>query len=230
VEILDIEATRVCHSETARHFEVFFEVRPHLEARKLLLATGMRDRLPEIENIKELYGTSVHHCPYCDAWEHRDRHLMALGNGSKAIGLSLALKTWSSRVTCCSNGEQLESDQIELLERNGIHYRHEAPVRFTTRDGLLDEVLFRNGTRMGCDAVFFDSDQVQRSHLPAQLGCDRNEQDMVRAGDRQGTGIRGLFLAGDADDDVQFTIVAAAEGAKAATAINRELQEEDRTR
>jgi thioredoxin reductase len=68
---------------------------------------------------------------------------------------------------------------------------------------------------------------VQRSRLPCMLGCECDDNGLIRTKGKQGTGVCGLFLAGDADGDVQFAIVAAAEGAVAATAINRELQDED---
>ncbi len=69
---------------------------------------------------------------------------------------------------------------------------------------------------------------VQRSSLPTALGCECDEQGLIVTQGKQKVGVCGLFLAGDADGDVQFAIVAAAEGATAATAINRELQDEDR--
>ena len=92
----------------------------------------------------------------------------------------------------------------------------------------LQRILFEAGPPLECDALFFNTDQVQRSELPAMLGCEPRRAQQVRTHDKQRTCMPGLFLAGDADGDVQFVIVAAAEGARAATAINRELQEEDR--
>jgi thioredoxin reductase len=79
-----------------------------------------------------------------------------------------------------------------------------------------------------CDALFFCSEQGQRSKLPLMLGCRCDDHGLIQTKKKQGTGVRGLFLAGDADGDVQLAVVAAAEGAIAATAINRELQDEDR--
>jgi thioredoxin reductase len=75
--------------------------------------------------------------------------------------------------------------------------------------------------------LFFNTDQLQRSDLPEQLGCTLDD-DQVQTGRKQRTSVPGLYLAGDADGDVQFAIVAAAEGATAGVAINRELQDEDR--
>ena len=76
--------------------------------------------------------------------------------------------------------------------------------------------------------MFFNTDRVQRSALPRQLGCRYDPKGHVCTEDRQGTGVAGVFVVGDADDGVQFVIVAAAEGATAAVAVNRQLQEEDR--
>jgi thioredoxin reductase len=78
-----------------------------IRARKVLLATGVRDVLPDLPGFVPLYGASVHHCPYCDAWEHRDQRLAAYGQGEAALGLALSLRTWSKRVTACTDGARL---------------------------------------------------------------------------------------------------------------------------
>lgn len=229
VELVDAEATGVCLcNETPSEFEVQVAGRGPLTARKLLLATGVRDVLPKIERIDEFYGVSVHHCPYCDGWEHRDERLAAVGQGKAAVGLALSLRTWSDRVTACTSGEPLEDADRERLTRNGIALRVETPVRLEGRDGRLERIQFAAGAPLECDALFFSSEMVQRSKLPLALGCPCDEQGLIITEGKQRAGVCGLFLAGDADGDVQFVIVAAAEGATAATAINRELQDEDR--
>lgn len=215
-----------CSAEGNAGFEIAI-IGTAFRARKLLLATGVRDSLPEIENIAELYGKSVHHCPYCDGWEHRDERLVALGDGDEVAGLALSLRTWSSNVTACSNGSSVSQKMSDRLTRHGISIREEAVIRLDHSDGRLKSMTFAAGPCYECDAVFFHSSKVQHSPLPAALGCNFDRHGLIRTEGKQGTGIPGLFLAGDADGDVQFAIVAAAEGATAATAINRELQDED---
>ena len=95
------------------------------------------------------------------------------------------------------------------------------------RDGQIERLHFAAGPPLECDALFFSSEMVQRSKLPTLLGCKCDEEGLIITKGKQRVGVCGLFLAGDADGDVQFAIVAAAEGATAATAINRELQDED---
>jgi thioredoxin reductase len=189
----------------------------------------MTDLIPEIPGVKELYGQSVHHCPYCDGWEHRDQHLAAFGNGSASVKLALTLRSWSRQVTACSHGASLSAADREILSKNKIGWREEMVIRLVPRDGKLGEIAFESGAPLACDALFFSADQCQQSKLPEMLGCRVDEDNCVQTSDKQGTRIHGLFLAGDADGEVQFAIVAAAEGAIAATAINTMLQEQDTT-
>ena len=197
-----------------------------LHGRKLLLATGVRDVLPDVPGIREFYGRGVFHCPYCDAYEHRDQSLIAFGSGEAAVGLALSLCTWSPQVTACTHGKDIEAGHRQRLQRSHIRLI-EWPIVRLEGDGVLRAILFENGERLPCSALFFNTDKLQRSNLPQQLGL-RLDDDEVQTGRKQRTNVPGLYLAGDADGDVQFAIVAAAEGATAAVAINRELQEEDR--
>jgi thioredoxin reductase len=198
-------------------------------ARALLLCTGVVDVLPDIANLRDFYGRSVHHCPYCDGWEHRDERLVAFGKTAKgAVNLSLSLRTWSPHVTACSDGERFDEQQRASLKKNDVKFRQERVVAMRGQGGVLQELAFESGPPIKCDALFFSSDQFQRSPLAAQLGVESDEDDLMRTGKKQNTRVDGLFLAGDADGEVQFAIVAAAEGAVAAVAINHFLQEDER--
>lgn len=196
-------------------------------ARAILLATGVIDLLPDIVGLRDFYGRSVHHCPYCDGWEHRDERLVALGTSESAVKLAATLRGWSAKVTACTGGESLSDVNREFLARNGIAWREQAIRRLTGSDGVLAGVEFADDSALPCDAVFFSSGQVQRSPLPTMLGCNSDDEGLVVTGEKQCTSVRGVYLAGDADGDVQFAIAAAAEGATAATAINAALQEEE---
>ncbi len=228
---VDGKVCRLQRVENSQHWPTLFEVATEtgepILARKLLLATGVVDVLPNIANIEQYYGTTVHHCPYCDGWEHRDQHLVALGQGKRAVGLALMLRTWSDRVTACTQGEVITQDEARQLRQLGIEWREEVATALHGADGKLQEIAFTEGPPLACDALFFNTDQYQRSLLPQYLGCELDAAGQIVTRGKQGTGSPGLFLAGDADGDVQFAIVAAAEGAIAATAIHRELQDED---
>lgn len=225
-----VDASRADPRSNASTFRVSLDSGETLGARKLLLATGIKDILPEIPGLRELYGRSVHHCPYCDGWEHKDEPLVALGPGKAAIGLGLSLLTWSREVTACTQGDGDGVDEAALRRAAaaGLKIRDEPVERLALRDGRLDSVVFSDGGSIPAGGVFFNTAQIQRSPLAAKLGCKFRPGGGVASSDRQCTDVPGLYIAGDADKDVQFLIVAAAEGATAAVSINRELQDEDR--
>lgn len=264
------------------------EARFRARGRKLLLATGMADLLPTIPGFERFYGTSIHHCPHCDGWEHRGKRLVAYGIGDAAVGLAIMLRTWSEHVTACTEGAPVREELRKQAESCGIQIRSERVLRLEgdelarghriaeggqlrrivlsaeggvprarsvsdarssrgvqlatgaahAEDGMIHDgalVVARGGPvasvgeiALECDAMFFNTGQVQRSDLPRLLGCRIDEHGGVVTTAKQRTGVPGLFLAGDADRDVQFAIVAAAEGATAAVAMNREMQDEER--
>ena len=87
-------------------------------------------------------------------------------------------------------------------------------------------MVFADGERLARHALFFTTGQSQRSDLSMRLGCDVNEKGTVRTGKYETTHLQGLYVAGDASRAVQWVVVAAAEGAEAAFAINTDLTRE----
>jgi thioredoxin reductase len=207
----------------------WLEAQPNIaiQARKVLLATGVVDHLPDLPGFHDFYGTTIHHCPYCDGWEHRDKRLVAYGKSASAAKLAIRLLSWSKQVTCCTDGVNLPSSEFERLRNYGIPYQPGKIARLKGTENTLEEIQLADGDPVQVDALFFSAGQGQRTSLPSLFGCECDTKGLVVIKGKQGSGVRGLFLAGDADGDVQFAIVAAAEGAIAATAINSELDEDD---
>jgi thioredoxin reductase len=208
-----------------------FEVRTrgglHHRCRKILFATGVHDELPAIPGLRDCYGVSVHHCPYCDGWEHRDQQLVAFGSDShKGAGLALALRTWSASVTLLTHGGAVGATDERRLRERGIAWRLEPIDELQHAAGRLNRVIFTGGASIQADALFFAANAQAQCALPVELGCRASRTNQVDAGRRQHTDVPGVFVAGDADGEVQLAIVAASEGATAALAINRELQDE----
>ena len=94
-------------------------------------------------------------------------------------------------------------------------------------DGALEQIVFAEGEPLRRRAVFFTTGQSQQSALAQRLGCEINEKGTVRTGKYETTHLTGLYVAGDASRAVQWVVVAAAEGAEAAFAINTDLLKED---
>jgi thioredoxin reductase len=201
-----------------------------LRARKLLLATGVVDNLPDIPGFREMYGRSVFHCPYCDGWELCDRPLAVYGRGTRGVGLSLELTAWSRDLVLCTDGpSEIEHEDRARLERNGIAVREERVIALEGSDGVLSRIAFAGAPPLERRALFFTTGQYQRSDLLERLGCEFNAKGTVRTGKYETTHLPGLFVAGDASRAVQWVVVAASEGAEAAFAINTDLLNEDLT-
>src|SRR5690606_34850963 len=166
-------------------FEVILDSEERLRSRKLLLATGVRDILPDIPGFDELYGRSIHHCPYCDGYEHRDQHLAAYGRGTRAVGLAMNLRTWSDRITACTEGENLGEEDRARCKRLGIGIRSERITRLLSEDGELRRIEFASGPPLDCEALFFNTEQVQRCDLASRLGCATDEGGAAETSRRQ---------------------------------------------
>jgi thioredoxin reductase len=197
------------------------------QARYLLLATGVVDDLPALPGFEECYGRTIFHCPYCDGWEWRDRRLAAFGRGSAVAGLALGLKTWSADVVACTSGSTFDRRTRDRLARNGVAVRTEPIVAIEHEGGELSQIAFASGDPLARDALFFATDQHPQSPLAIALGCTLTAKGVVKTGSLCETNVSRVFVAGDASRDAQFAIVAAAEGVKAAMAINRALQAEE---
>jgi thioredoxin reductase len=209
-------------------FEVMLEEGATLRCRRLLLATGVVDELPCVEGIQPLYGRSVWHCPYCDGWEVRDQPLAAYGRGHDGVELALGLKTWTDDILLFTDGGRPPSAQEQqLLRHEGIRWYGGRIARLEGTEGQLERVVLASGEAIPRRGLFFHTHPRQRSLLASRLGCTFTRKGAVKTRKLEDTGVPGLYVAGDASRDVQFVIVAAAEGAKAALAINKSLRIED---
>jgi thioredoxin reductase len=224
VRIRHIEAIHA--RRLARGFEMTMRDGTRHRCRKLLLATGVVDDLPAVEGLIARYGTSVFHCPYCDGWEARDQPLAVYGRGANVVGFAIELAIWSEDRIVCTDGVRLAPKDARRLAAHRIALREQPIARLEGPAGRLERIVFADGSGIDRRVMFFSAGQRQASDLAAQLGCAFTGKGAVATGKYEVTGVPGLFVAGDASRLVQLAIVAAAEGAQAAFAINTQLIKE----
>jgi thioredoxin reductase len=218
--------------DDGRGFDVQLAGAELVHARKALVATGVRDVLPDVPGFAELHGRGVYHCPYCDGWEVRARPLLAVASGDGAAEYALALLPWSPDVVLATHGAPAPAGADGArLKRYGIDVCTAPIARVeeaaTARAPGTLHVTFADGSTTRRRALFVDSSVVQRSELVARLGVPIGPKGTVDTDRLARTPVPGVFVAGDASHDVQWISVAVAEGAKAAMAINIELRRED---
>ena len=226
VELRDIAVHTARKAQTG--FDVELADGQEIHCRVLLLATGVVDELPPLPGLDRCYGRSVFHCPYCDGWEQRDQPIAVYGRGHRGAGLALELTTWSRDLILCTDGsDELDDRDRDRLARNGIAVEERRIAELCADDGQLSAVRFVDGALLPRRAMFFITGQRERSGLAAALGCVFNAEGTVQTGENESTNVARLFVAGDASRRAQLAIVAAAEGAQAASAINAVLLRED---
>jgi len=212
------------------HFRVYAGPAPAqsqmFEARRLLLATGLRDLTPDCPGFREFYGSSVHHCPDCDGYEVREKRVAVLSHNRNTAGFAANLLTWTSQLTVLSDGRELSTSVRSELADLDIAIRTEAVAALEgdTSTAQLQRVLFAAGEPLECDALFFNLGTQPASNFHETLGCRLDpECDLVAVDDTHQTSVKGVYAAGDLTPNSQLAVVAAAEGAMAAIHIHRSL-------
>ncbi|CAN5447333.1 NAD(P)/FAD-dependent oxidoreductase [soil metagenome] len=191
---------------------------------RLLIATGVSDELPEIENFAQFYGSSVHHCPYCDGWEWRDAPVAVYGCGDKAFGTAQEITAWTRDIVIVTDGPcTFTAEQREFLTALEIGIREEPIGRLEGEGDQLQRIVFTDGSHIDRRAMFFNTGHKQGCDMFDKLGCRMTEKGCVWTDDYANTSVSGLYCAGDSSKNAQMVIVAAAEGALAAVAINKSL-------
>lgn len=222
VPVIDAEVKSA--KRLKRSFKVTLLNGEIFHAKKLLIATGVTDEVPMLKGAAEIYGKSMHHCPYCDGWEWRDKPIAVFGRGRSGFILSQRLLHWSGDVVLVTHGpSKLTKAQFEVLNKRGIRVYDRAIQELRHNDGLLESILFSDGSALERSAMFFTTGQHQRSNIGIQLGCEFSNKGTFLTDKHEGTNVEGVFVAGDASKDMQFVIIAAAEGTRAAISIHEAL-------
>lgn len=199
------------------------------KSKAVLLATGLVDHLPNVPNIENYYGNSVHLCPYCDGWENRDKVLGVIGANEAAIQLAQELCLWSHEVILFTNEATQDNNLPQLPSPSGIRLITGKIEGLQSADGVANQlkaVSLENGEWIACHALFFSPNQVQHSCLAQSVGC-LLDGSSVGCDTEGGTYLPGFFVAGNATKGIQMAIVAAAEGLITAAAINEWLMDLD---
>ena len=196
-----------------------------VEARRLLLAFGIRDIWPDIPGLDRCYGETAHHCPDCDGWDARDRRTVVVASGRKAPGMALALATWTRDIVICTNGERANVDEGNMakLRALGIPVIETPIARMRESEGEVRQLEFRDGGSIPCERLFFAIGHFPADDLGQQLGCARDEDGLIIVDDAHRSSVPNVFAAGDIIPGPHVAMRAAAGGAVAAMAIHRSL-------
>jgi thioredoxin reductase len=227
---IDVIESHVLRAEgSAGAFTAHLSDGSQVQGRRLLLATGMVDVLPDIPGLAEVWGVSAFNCPYCDGYEAGGRRVAVLGGDAGALRLALQMSRLCGDLVLCTNGEPVEDQGLlHLLMSKGMGLREEPIRHLDASEGHLKAVVFEHGSQ-ACDVAFLRPPTRQGSDLAQKLGCAFFNDGAVTVNDFQQTTVPGVFAAGDLArrEGLPFAatqiVHAASAGALAAVVIDQEL-------
>ena len=208
-------------------------------ARRLLVATGVRDVLPDVPGLAERWGIDVVHCPYCHGWEVRDQRIGILATGPGAVHQALLFRQLSPQVTVLAHtGPELGPEQRDQFSALGIAVIEGTVTGVEAGAGGLTGVTLAGGTRVGLDALVVAPFMAARAELLAPLGLTPTEVSMggqvigtqIDADPSGATSVPGLWVAGNLASVQAQVISSAAAGLMAGAVINADLAAEDAQR
>lgn len=194
---------------------------------KILLATGLKEELPDVPRIREFYGTSLYSCPYCDGWEVRDEPLALIADKS-VFAVTKKLYTWSRDIVICTNGEgDISDEEREKLTEKGVKIIETPIADLEGTDGKLERIVFEDGTSIERRYGFITPFMKPAAKFGEQLGCELNAHGGLVTDKYRRTNVWNVYAAGDASHIVPSQlIIAAGEGSAAALGIDGDLTNE----
>ncbi|MEU8342697.1 Thioredoxin reductase [Actinomadura meyerae] len=202
-------------------------------ARRVLLATGLADDLPAPRGVRELWGRSAFHCPYCHGYECTGRQVAVLGAEPARVRLALQLSRFAAGVALCTGARPLDPALRAVLDEHGVAVHCEPVARLEGTDGRLEHIVFEDGTSLAREAVFVANVPRQRSDLAGRLACAAFPDGCVRVDEFARTSVPGVYAAGDMARRASMpmplaaVIAAAASGTVAAAALDQDLLSAD---
>ena len=195
-------------------------------ARRLILATGVKDSLPAIPGLEERWGRTVLHCPYCHGYEVRDRPLGVLATGAMAVHQASLIPDWGPTTLFTQASFQLEPEQRALLEARGVTIEPVPVAALIGAAPALSAVRLEDGRELPVEALFVAPSVRMASALPHQLGCAFAEGPLgphVKVDEWKLTSVPGVFAAGDAASPMHNATLASADGVLAGVKAHQSL-------
>lgn len=224
VEVVDARVEAVTGARGA--FDVRLSSRT-VQARRLVLGTGMIDEMIPLDGFRELWGHSIFQCPYCHGWEVRDRRwgfLVLPASTAHWLPFALQLRSWSPDLVVFTNGVVELTDEVRgQLQGAGIRIETAPVARLVGNDGRLEAVALSSGTSVPRDVLFAHPRQHQVD-LVQSLGLALDDEGYVKIDPmKRETSVAGIYASGDLTTRAQAAVLAAAAGMQAAAAINVDL-------
>jgi thioredoxin reductase len=197
-----------------------------LSARRVLVATGLRDELPAIPGVASRWGKDVVHCPYCHGWEVRDQAIGVVGTDGRSIHQALMVKQWSDDVVYFAHAYFPSDEESRRLQARGVPVIQGQIAEVVAHDDKIAGVRMDDGRSVGRTALFVAPRFLPVDGLLRDLGC-AVDNGLVRVDAFGRTSVPGVSAAGNVVNPMASVVMAAAAGAAAAMVVNGDLVDEE---
>ncbi|WP_192345924.1 NAD(P)/FAD-dependent oxidoreductase [Algoriphagus sp. Y33] len=214
--------------KTNSGFEIKTEDDKVFEGKKLILATGVKDIMPEIPGFSECWGISVIHCPYCHGYEVRNEKTGILANGDFAFEFGKMITNWTKDLTLFTNGKStLSQEQADKLATKGVHVIETEIMSIRHTVGKLEYLVLKDNSKFPLNAFYSKVDFVQSTAIPSTLEIELTDHGHIKVDLMQKTNIPGVYACGDSTTPFRSVSYAVSTGAMAGVASNKELIDEE---
>jgi thioredoxin reductase len=198
-----------------------------VSARRLLVATGLRDVLPDLPGLVQRWGRDVLHCPYCHGHEVADQPLGVLGGTPESVRYAQIVRQWSDDVVLTIPLGVLTGEQRTQLGARAIDVIEGTVQQVLVEDDRLHGIRMEDGRVIERTALFVPPRFVPHDDVLVQLGCAMDDAGWVLHGPFGATSVPGVWVAGNVANPKAQVITAAGEGSAAAIELNADLVDED---
>jgi thioredoxin reductase len=192
-------------------------------AKKLIFATGLKDNLPAISGFSECWGISILHCPYCHGYEVKFKNTAIISNGEMGFEFAKLITNWTKSITILTNGKStFTKEQLLILQENNVKVIEKVISKINHLEGNIESIEFSDGSKMKIEVVYAKIDFEQHCKIPQELGCEINEQGLLKVDNFQKTTVSGVYACGD-NSSMRFVSIAVSSGSMAGAIVNKEL-------
>jgi thioredoxin reductase len=210
--------------KTDNGFKIHLASGKAFTAKKIVIATGIVDILPDIEGLAACWGITVIHCPYCHGYEVKEENTGILGNGEMAFDFSKLISNWTKDLTLFTNGNStLSVAQSDHLRSHNITIIEKKIDRLVHINGILQNIAFKDGTCIFIKAIYAPSTFEQQCHIPASLGCELTNDGYIKVDSFQETTVKGIFACGDNATRIRTLANAVSTGTFAGMSLSKKL-------
>lgn len=220
--------TAVKTQNTSDGFKIETSSGEKFNSKKLIIASGVRDVMPDIPGFAECWGISVMHCPYCHGYEVKNEITGILSNGDIAYEFSKLIFNLTKSLTLFTNGKaSLTDEQIKKLAQNKISLNEDEIEKIEHDNGSVQKIIFKNGKEVSLKALYAKIPFEQNLNVSADLGCELTEQGFIKVDAMQKTNVPGVFACGDNVTMMRSVANAVAQGNFTGAVVNKELSDEE---